>query len=204
MFEPAVLARAGLKHGLVFVNTDHGFNLGHDPAVSSPQEGIFVARGHEDAHDLELYERLGRPPTFRYEYSTSGALAPRLLSHVPRRTSRYEAEAEWPAISLTGRAYPIHFPCASDGRGLRLVRGGPVSFPLTGAAGDGPLEIGWIATHPGDIEVRLSLGGGPHLQLSALGPGCGVWRMEGRLPPGPTLLHVRLAQGEVALDFLSR
>ena len=50
MFEPDVLARANVTAGLVFVETDHGFALGHDPNARI-KKGLVVARLHNDDRD---------------------------------------------------------------------------------------------------------------------------------------------------------
>jgi hypothetical protein len=71
MFEEKELARAGVTRGLVFVDTDHGFNLGHDPGQWDAQHRVVVARYEHDAHDFWLWERLERPPSYRYSYLAS-------------------------------------------------------------------------------------------------------------------------------------
>jgi hypothetical protein len=66
MFEPDVLAHASLTSGLVFVDTDHGFALGHDPSAR-PSSGVVVARLRSDDRDRMLFEALDRPPTYLYK-----------------------------------------------------------------------------------------------------------------------------------------
>ncbi|EYF03795.1 hypothetical protein [Chondromyces apiculatus] len=73
MFDPAVLARAGITRGLVFVDTDHGFNLGHDPA---PGAAVQVLRHRGDALDAMAWEAHGRPPAFRYHFRGPTSAAP--------------------------------------------------------------------------------------------------------------------------------
>jgi len=63
MFEPDLLARSNVASGLVFVDTDHGFALGHDPEARI-KDGIVVARLHNDDRDRILFDRLEHPPTF--------------------------------------------------------------------------------------------------------------------------------------------
>lgn len=91
-FEPAITDRAlgsGHPGALLFVDTDHGFLLGLDPALlhrlasdcpppqSPPDNGcippghVLVARWNGDATDPLLWERLGHPRAFRY-HSTFG------------------------------------------------------------------------------------------------------------------------------------
>src|SRR5690606_37220786 len=54
MFEPDVLARASVTNALVFVDTDHGFALGHDPRAT-PSRGVLVARLRDDDRDRMLF-----------------------------------------------------------------------------------------------------------------------------------------------------
>lgn len=203
MYEPEVLERAGVKRGLVLVGTDHGFNLGFDPRARDAATSVVVAREHDDAHDRELYERLGRPPTYRYVYDLSGRFAPHLLPHTPRVTPRGEAEAEWPALVERSGAYPIHYPCASAGRALRLHPGAPASFqPPRGPQGS-ELLLGWVGTTGAGADIRVSWGSGGTSQAHRFGPGCSVWRTAGRPASLPSArLVIELERGEGALDFI--
>ncbi|HEY0465080.1 MAG TPA: hypothetical protein VGC79_12760, partial [Polyangiaceae bacterium] len=107
MFEAEVLRKAGVDHGLVFVDTDHGFNLGHDPGQLDATTGVVVARFEHDAHDWWLWDQLGRPPSFHYSYdagasSADGELSPYLPSAgsvTSAAALRFEAEAEWPPLA---------------------------------------------------------------------------------------------------------
>lgn len=206
MFEPAVVASAGVTHGLLFVETDHGFNLGHDPGTKSAQTALLVARTKGDAHDRELYERLGRPPTYRYAYDRGGRVPPRVIAFVPPPTSRLEAEAEWPAPLSRGHAYPIHFPCASGGKALRMLRGTNLALPLGSAVGPGGVLVGWLGTTPTGSKARArwteSRAGNPWHQLSAKGPGCTAWRIAEPAPSSEAALELELLEGEGALDFI--
>ncbi|WP_437876998.1 hypothetical protein [Sorangium sp. So ce513] len=65
MFDPAEVARAGVARGLVFVDTDHGFNLGFDPAPGD----VAVLRYRGDALDRMAWEARGRPPAYRYRFA---------------------------------------------------------------------------------------------------------------------------------------
>jgi hypothetical protein len=157
MFEHKVVDAAGVRRGLVFVSTDHGFALGHEPG-GDPKDTVFVARRRNDALDALLWARLGRPPAFAYDYSASSAdavgtvrrLAPETLE--THETLRIEAEHLWPPIAVErGWTHPEHSPlrCASGGRGLRLrgtadaphmiVRLPPMNRPRN-------LVLGWLPT----------------------------------------------------------
>jgi hypothetical protein len=200
MFEPEVLSRAGVTRGLVLVDTDHGFNLGHDPSVKNAHEGVLVARAHRDAHDRELYERQGRPPTYRYVYDLSGARSPTLIREVPPAVARSEAEAEWPGLLERGAAYPVHFPCASAGRALRLFPGS--ALKIAGPFARAPLEVGWVSTRPGPALLAVRWEGFPAVRLSATGPGCMAWAVPAPPPGHRGAAVVELSEGEGALDYL--
>ncbi len=153
MFETEAVARAHIDHGLVFVDTDHGFNLGHDPGQADAQRGVVVARYEHDAHDLMLWNRLGRPSAYRYSYRAAKAASQgELLPYRPDETRfRIEAEYEWPPLAVYGGwVQPDFFSCASNGRGLRLhpsssPAGVAIDFELF-AADSAPhaLSLGWI------------------------------------------------------------
>ncbi|HSO35368.1 MAG TPA: hypothetical protein VLT33_22720 [Labilithrix sp.] len=141
MYEPDLLARANIVAGLVFVDTDHGFALGHDPSARS-KNGIVVARLHNDDRDRMLFDRLEHPPTYLYKFDIPAAVAGQgppvaVASVVPwappalNEPARYEAEAEWPALSQRGGyAVPVSGEaCVSGARALALV-----PSPLEGRA----------------------------------------------------------------------
>lgn len=165
MFDPRTLSARGVSRGLVFVNTDHGFALGHDPAALDPRTTVIVARAHGDAHDLALWRNLGRPPAFAYTYSPltgASTLAPLpLIESAPNRRWRWEAEAEWPLLGVSaGWAHPDFAPCLSQGAGLRLQPRPSVAVELelgAPAAGANRVFIGWLAD-PG-TRLLVTLGG---------------------------------------------
>lgn len=132
MFEPDLVARANVSSGLVFVDTDHGFNLGHDPDADI-KTGVVVARLRSDDRDRLLFDRLDHPPTYLYKLDTPpsapGAPAltqPVLVPWAPPATTdtlRFEAEAEWPPLAQTGGfATPVFTEaCASNSKALMLT-----------------------------------------------------------------------------------
>jgi hypothetical protein len=83
MFEPDRVADAGVTRGLLFIDTDHGWNLAHDPAAASASassgrdtgEGLVVARLRNDDHDRLLAEVLGRP-AYVYRFDPAPPAAP--------------------------------------------------------------------------------------------------------------------------------
>jgi len=199
MFEPDVVARAGVEQGLVFVDTDHGFNLGHDPRARDPKTSLLVARARGDAHDRELYERLGRPAAFRYIYDFGGS-APRLAPFTPSPSTRLEGEADWPALLERGSAYPIYFGCASRAKALRLYPGTAARFWVP--ASDGPVTLGWVNTGRTTTRLRVGWNDSPAVLVSADSPGCSALPITVRRPEGGTALLVELVSGEGALDFI--
>jgi hypothetical protein len=214
MFEPRVVAEAGVRRGLVFVDTDHGFALGHDPSVVDPWQRPLVARKRGDAHDLLLWESFGRPPTYEYRFdpgsSTSrGAIVPYSLSELG--LLRFEAEAEWPPLLVAGgSAYPDHHPnaCVSGGRGLRLERTGdrPVDVEVEVVPrepGFHELEIQWLADPPTELRVGLASPGEP---LKALTPRAGSTCSTQAFGPiklgGPTRLRLSSSAGSLLVDYI--
>jgi hypothetical protein len=205
MFEREVAAKAGATRGLLLMDTDHGFNLAFDPGVEDPRTGLMVARYRSGAHDVELHERLGRPPSFLYRYSLRGEHLPRVERFRPAASARWEAEAEWPARTAGKGAYPLHVPCASSGRALRLFAGGEVTVPLANSAASAPqLLVGWAATTASGAKLRVWTPGQwlPHW-VSAPGPGCTHWLLPMGTSSTPrATVRVRLEAGEGALDFI--
>ena len=129
MFEPDLLAQAGVTNGLVFVDTDHGFALGHDPNANVHHD-VVVARLHDDDRDRLLYERLDRPATWLYKRDPpvppSTESIARIVPWAPPdhgSAYRFEAEAEWPPLAQDGGfAVPAWAAgCASKNRVLTLT-----------------------------------------------------------------------------------
>lgn len=130
MFEPEVAAKAGATRGLLFFATDHGFSLAHDPSAS-PERGLVAARLREDASDWLLYERLGRPPTYKYSFDPGrrGAI-PEVTPYQPlpygtgaEGRYRFEAESSWPPLAQRGGYAIPRFThaCAGNYRVLALT-----------------------------------------------------------------------------------
>ncbi|RYZ06906.1 MAG: hypothetical protein EOO73_14035 [Myxococcales bacterium] len=204
MFEPSVVSAAGITRGLLWVDTDHGFNLGHDPRVKTPNQGWLVARRRGDAHDRELYDLFGAPPSYRYVFDASGRNPPALVGYVPPAVPKLEAEAEWPALVDGGSTYPVHVPCASGGRALRLQPGTRLVFPAASPELDRGAVLGWAAKTPAGarLEVRWQSPLSAPLQTTVAGPGCAQVRVPGRPPGARSPLLVELLSGEGAVDFV--
>lgn len=129
MYEPEALARANVPHGLVFFATDHGFDLAFDPRAKA-DAGFVAARLREDGHDWLLYERLGKPATYKYSFDPARpGEEPKITPYSPlfggtgaEGRYRFEAEADWPPLAQSGGwAIPRWtLPCAGGRRALAL------------------------------------------------------------------------------------
>lgn len=173
MFEPRVLDAAGVRAGLVFVDTDHGFLLGHEPAITDAKRGRVVVRHRGDAHDRVLWTRLGRPETYHYHFDPSHRDArpsvTRLLPEQLNGQRWFEAEAEWPPLRVdSGWILPVYPPndCTSALRGLSLepVDGrARATFALpVESTGMYRLRISWVARRTGVQAAHLTVGSHHH------------------------------------------
>jgi hypothetical protein len=214
MFEPRVLEEARVQRGLVFVQTDHGFNLGHVPGAD-PRHRVVVARARRDAHDALLRERLGRPPSYLYAYdpfasASTGRLLPYQPSVGPRL--RFEAESAWPPLLVSGGwAHPSHASssCTSGGRGLQLrstnatgVRVG-IELPIV-RAGTYLLTSGWSRSDRRFVRITLEVAGQRSVQpVPESGASCmqtEPWRVQ--LRAGPQRLEAALEGAGGLFDYV--
>ncbi len=192
-FEPAELARAGVTRGLVFLDSDHGFDLAYDPAARPG--GVEVARFHGDALDRMTWEARGRPPAYRYRVvipegggPASVALEPLVFPPVADRPQVIEGESLWPAIEQRGGyALPewAAGTCASAGRILALhheaalAEAAPAAVTLT-------LPARWLAGR--SVTPRVAASGGARGTIEIRGPPPGLRRAgpaRRRHVPGP-------------------
>ena len=103
MFEPDLARVANVDHGLLFFDTDHGFNLAYDPALSA-SHGVLAVRLRKDDRDRLLYDKLGHPFSHAYRYPEEGPsrvepwVPPPILSDI----FRFEAENDWPPLAQGG------------------------------------------------------------------------------------------------------
>lgn len=159
MFERREVAHVAT--GLVFTSTDHGYDLGHDPALRDPRRGLVVARGYGDAHDRLLWERLGRPPTtLTYDYSTETGRV-RIRPYLPPADPyRWEAEVEWPPLAVSaGWAHPDFRPCLSAGRGMHLRPAPAAAVELelgVPSAGEYAMTVGWLADPGAHLALTVA------------------------------------------------
>lgn len=177
MYQPAELEQRGIARGLVYVGTDHGFLIGHDPDITDPRTGVVVVRARGDATDCVLYERLGRPTSYRYLFDPTQADAmPSIEPWVPCRapdTLRFEGEATWPPVSVSkGWVMPVYPTVghASSGRALAIE---PTSGRSDVSLVFGPLQAGhydlslhWLVSRSGKQDVLADVAG---TELSIVG-----------------------------------
>ncbi len=217
MFEPQVVERAGITDGLIFLSTDHGFNLAFDPSsfdssAGSPAGKLLFARANHDARDTLLWQRLGSPPSFIYRFDPFAPhFQPELVPYTPKPSLRFEAESEWPALDVQqGWLYPAYPPtgCAGGARTLELHSNDTVSMrssfeiyvPHPGAY---KLHARWI-TPPSPVPTTLKLSLGSTEIQTDLGitPSCeSVTLKVGRLEKGPAIVALSL-KGQAGLDYL--
>ena len=144
------------SHGLLFVDTDHAFNLAHDPAAVSPAQSLLVRRRRNDDRDWLVWDRFGRPESWRYDDRgvVSAEVEPRVVRWQPPTPAtwfRFEAEAEWPPLDQSGGyAAPTHLTdgCVSGGMALALQRTGESEACVT-------TEIPWPSKGRWQVRVWL-------------------------------------------------
>lgn len=217
MFQPELLEREGVKHGLVLVNTDHAFNLAFDASQRDPRRGLVFARERGDARDRLLWEALGQPPLYHYRFHPwSAAPGPTLTAFfpAPRKPAEaltFEAEYEWPvrAIAL-GSAYPhaASAACASNHRVLALA---PASAkPLrvehelvVPPAAAYELVLGWVRSGARRLEARVQLGSESRVHRVDFGEQSCASVPTGILPPpGTHQISITVEAGPAELDYV--
>ncbi|XXY45540.1 hypothetical protein WME91_36605 [Sorangium sp. So ce269] len=183
MFDPAAVARAGVARGLVFVDTDHGFNLGYDPAPGD----VAVLRYRGDALDRMAWEARGRPPAYRYGFAipdggglASVSLAPLAFGAAAFRDAVIEGESLWPPIAQRNAwALPEHAggTCASGGR-LLAVR--------AAASGAAAVRVGlpapWLRGARISPRVAIAGDGAGEVRLLVDGALLHAWQVEPTAP----------------------
>jgi hypothetical protein len=122
MYEPDLLTRANALEGLVYVDTDHGFALGHVPGAKA-KDSVVVVRLRGDDRDRMVFDRLDRPPTWLYRRDESGPVLQPWAPPDMGRPFRFEAEAEWPPLHQEGGiVVPVQVDaCASNSRALAVA-----------------------------------------------------------------------------------
>ncbi len=186
-FVPEVVAAAGVDRGLLFIDSDHGFNAAFQPSVLSPDAGLVVARARHDDHDRLLWESLGRPPAWVYRWNPweVSPAPPRMDQWTSPTVSHdewvFESEAEWPPLGQSGGyAAPTWLApgsCVSSGLALAIHHTDheqacvTVEVPLPGPAP-------WVVT------PSVILDGQSSVHVEAEGNGEHVrWALPDRLDP---------------------
>ncbi len=209
MFEAVALARAGVDHGLVFVDTDHGFDLGFDPTVETPRDGVIVARRRGDAHDAVLWDRLGRPPAFVYAFDPRARnavanVAP--LAFPEAGPARYEAEAEWPPLAVrAGWVLPVFPSCASAHRALLLNPrpGFRVRFEIAPSrSGNYRVRTGWVAAGAAAAPALYLAGRGWNVRAPTPVAGTCFSDEGPTLSLGPTEMLEITVDSPISVDFV--
>jgi len=135
MFEPDRARDGNVDWGLLFFDTDHGFNLAYDPTVTA-SHGVQAVRLRNDDRDRLLYDALGHPASHIYHFDPHGVAVPTVEAYVPPFPAsewRFEAESDWPPIAQGGGgAFPIWVTTTSASRGRVLeiapAAGAPEAF----------------------------------------------------------------------------
>lgn len=190
LFEPAALARAGVTRGLVFIDTDHGFDLAFDPR---PAGDLAFARRHGDDLDRITWEARGRPSAHRYAIvpsaSGSATVVIEPVHFAPVEARVIEAESLWPPLAQDRGFALITWAsgsCASAARLLTVHGAGPgerASITLS-------LPARALAGHA--ITARIALGEGALGELILRADGVEIARRPFAAPPGAGLSCVDL------------
>ena len=169
-FEPQVLTDAKVDRGLLFVGTDHAFNLAYDPDARDADRALVVAREFGDDRDRLIWERLGRPPAHRYVFEGRDTSKPTVVPWTPGpqpHPYRFEAEAEWPPVRQEGGSFEPVFAHGTCAWGARLLAvnsepdrpfQGTISFPVPA---QGTFRIGVHIAAIGDVAARFVLRAAP-------------------------------------------
>ena len=217
MFQPEALARAGVERGLVFVNTDHGFNLAFDPAQRDARHEPVFAHERGDARDRLLWEALGQPPVVHYRFHpwsenpgptlTPDSFAPR----TPLEALTFEAEYEWPVRAIrAGSAYPRATPhaCASNARILTLVPAAPNAMRveldlLVPTKPRYELVLGWVRSSAPELRTTVQLGGETRVdRVEFKERGCQSVPVGISPSPGNHRISIGVETGPAELDYL--
>jgi len=214
MYEASVIRNAGVRNGLILVDTDHGFALGHQPGATDAWAGIVVARERHDAHDRVLWEQLGSPPVYRYRYPLNGGSAQPKLQALTLPTAgswRFEAESEWPVLSAHDAwAIPGYPPagCVSDRRALVVHPSGAapsieIALPVP-RSGRYQVALGWVPYESGPAKIGVVLGSTRwklQTNQSRFECGSGVGPSIA-LKQGESSLRLELEHGITAIDWV--
>lgn len=171
MFEPDELARKYVTFGLMLVDTDHAFALGHDPFARA-KDGLVVARFRDDDRDRLLYEQTGKPLAYTYKFDPRATPAERAANALVAWTPppmgaayRFEAEAEWPPLFQQNGVVAVgqSAACASNGKGLVLQ-------PLEGEHATATIALPVPESGKWQVTLRIVHGVRIHTSIDAIAP----------------------------------
>ncbi len=178
MFEASTLEHFGVKRGLVFTNTDHGFNLGHTPDTD-PADSPLVVRARGDALDYSTWVALQRPEAFRHTFDPyRRGSTPSLERFTPEPSGTFLGSSFWPPLDTHHGSATPHHSSRCGGPGLSLHPETPLTPQQTlvqlwvSIAGDYELEV--AADGPMDVV------GWPSLGVALDAGGCRVARYAAR------------------------
>jgi hypothetical protein len=205
LFEHAVVAQAGARRGLLFMPSDHGFNLAYQP---SPLIDLQVVRRRGDGHDRVAWEQRGKPPSYVYDWRPEVMAEPRLAPYdVSLLDYRFEAENEWPVLGIEDAwAQPIAgAPCLSGALGLRLNVSGSAPYMVlelpVPQSGLWRVGVGSHGGAPANVDVD---GTSLTLHAAAAKDACLVrWSAPRALAAGARRIGFRPAPSDtVTIDFI--
>ena len=178
MFEPSRLPNVQTK-ALLFVDTDHGFNLAFDPAehvlrskdpTSHPWH---VARYRGDALDLMAWQTHGKPATYRYVFPLGvDNPQPRVVPYEIDRAAPLVIEAEnlWPPVAQDQGYALTSWPNASCASARRWLVVTPVRF-------DEPAAVSFALPTPFLAGRRIA----PRLGLDGPAAATVSWVVNGNI-----------------------
>ena len=158
--------------GILFFDTDHGFDLAYDP-YADPSRDVLAARLRNDDHDRLLVERVEHPVAHVYRAASSETAHANVIGWTAKGGAtrdlwRFEAEADWPPLAQSGgwvEAVWASNSCPTGGRVLTL-------HPQPGLEARAVLEVPVPRTGKWVVLPRILRRGGPghgKLRLVPLG-----------------------------------
>jgi len=134
---PDVTREAQVTKGLVFFDTDQGFNLAHVPGAN-PETDVLAARLRGDDHDRMLLERLNHPASHIYRFAKDSSTVS-LWVPPPGNSDfwRFRGRSRLAAARADrrmGRPAWMNGTCASQERALEL-------HPTSAATASATIEL---------------------------------------------------------------
>jgi hypothetical protein len=190
LFEPEAVTRAGVTRGVVFVDSDHGFDLAYDPA---PRGDLVFARLHGDSIDRLAWEARGRPPAYRYRFVPWGEGLPSIepIAFDERAPLVLEGESLWPPIAQERGYAQIAWASGSCASGSRWL-----SVHAAGEDAKVTLGLPARALAGRTIAPRVAVSMGAQGSLTLVADGVEVARrvfgapLPGRRPTEPVCLDL--------------